>query len=76
MVIAASRNECRAGAQPLLQLEAEHAAIETERAVEIGHLQVHMPNPRAGNDGGFSGMLFLQASVPRPLPARPGFQLS
>jgi hypothetical protein len=36
----------------VLQLKAEHAAIEAERAVEIGDLQVHMADPRADNDGG------------------------
>src|SRR5712691_12972986 len=51
VMIAAGRNERRTRAHALLQLEAEHAAVEAERAVEIGDLQVHVPDPGAGNDG-------------------------
>ena len=51
MVIAARRNERRTGAHPLHHLEAEHAAIEAERALEIGDLEMDMPDPGAGNDG-------------------------
>src|SRR5438128_11960324 len=50
VMIAAGRNKCRARAHTLRQLEAEHAAIEAERAVEVGDLQVHMPDPRASDD--------------------------
>lgn len=35
----------------LHQLEAEDAAVEAERAVEISDLQVHMADPGAGSDG-------------------------
>jgi hypothetical protein len=31
----------------LRQLEAEHVAIEGERAIDIGDLQMHMPDPQA-----------------------------
>ena len=51
MVIAAGRNERRAVAHPLHHLEAEHAAIEAERAIEIGDLEMDMPDPGAGYDG-------------------------
>ena len=51
VVIAAGRNERRTGTHPLHHLEAEHAAVEPERAIEIGDLEMDMPDPRAGNDG-------------------------
>ena len=47
MVIAAGRNERRAGAHPLHHLKTEHAAIEAERAFEIGDLEMDMPDPGA-----------------------------
>ena len=40
MVVAARGNERRARTEPLLQLEAEHVAVEPKRALEVGHLQV------------------------------------
>src|SRR5438445_5000542 len=51
VVIAAGRNERCARAEPLHQLEAEHAAIKPERTIEVGDLQMNMPDPCAGNDG-------------------------
>jgi hypothetical protein len=51
VVIAAGRHEGGLGAVALHQLEAEDAAIEAERPVEIGHLQVDMADPHAGIDG-------------------------
>src|SRR6476620_1133700 len=50
VVIPAGRNEGRFRAVTLHQFEAEHAAIEAERAIEIGDLQVHMADPDAGLD--------------------------
>ena len=47
MVIAAGRDEGSLGSVSLHQFEAEHAAIETERAIEIGNLQMDMANPRS-----------------------------
>ena len=55
VVIAAGRNERGARAQALLQLEAEHAAVKAERAIEIGDLEMDMPDPRAGDDGWILG---------------------
>ena len=60
VVIAAGRNERRAGAHPLHHLEAEHAAIEAERAIEIGDLEMDMPDPGAGDDGWILGHVFLR----------------
>ena len=40
VVIAARGDERRVLAHPLLQLEAEHADVEVERALDVGHLQV------------------------------------
>jgi len=54
VVIAASRNERRAGAHSLHDLEAKHAAIESQRAIEIGHLEMNMPNARSGDNGRWS----------------------
>ena len=51
VVIAAGRDEGRLRAHALHQLEAEHAAIEGERAVEVGDLEVDVADPGAGMDG-------------------------
>ncbi|MEY9881608.1 hypothetical protein ABIA43_003142 [Bradyrhizobium sp. USDA 328] len=52
MVIAAGGDEGGARAHALHQLEAKHAAIEAERAIEIGDLEVDVADPGAGGDGG------------------------
>ena len=44
MMIAARRKKA-ACAQSLRQLKAQHAVIERQCAVEVGHLQVHVANP-------------------------------
>ncbi len=50
VMIAAGRNERRAG--PLLhQLEAEHAAIKSQRAFEVGDLEMDMADARSRDDG-------------------------
>ena len=51
VVIAAGRNERRAGTHALHQFKPEHAAIKPERAIEIGHFQVNMPDSRSRDDG-------------------------
>ena len=67
VVIAAGRNERRAGAHPLHHLEAEHAAIEAQRAFEVGDLEMDMPDPGAGNDGWVLGhVVSVRNSEPRP----------
>src|SRR3954452_20671953 len=50
VMIAPGRDERRLGPVPLHQRETEHAAVEGERPVEVGHLQVNVPDPRAGID--------------------------
>ena len=50
VVVAAGRDEGRLAAVALHQFEAEHAAIEGEGAVEIGHLQVDVADGDAGPD--------------------------
>ena len=55
VVIAAGRNECRAGTEALHQLKSEHAAIKSERAIEIGDLEMNMPDPRSRDDGWIFG---------------------
>ena len=67
VVIAAGRNERRTGAHPLHHLEAEHAAIEPQRAFEIGDLEMDMPDPGAGDDGWVLGHVVSACdSQPRP----------
>ena len=46
VVIAAGRHEHRAGA-PVGLLEAQHVAVERQRALDIGDLQMHMADPDA-----------------------------
>src|SRR5262249_25270826 len=55
VVIAASRYERRARTHALHQIEAEHIAIETQRAVKIGHLEMDVPDAGAGDDGWIGG---------------------
>ena len=55
VVVAAGRDECGARAHALHQLEAEHIAIEAERAVEVGDLEVDMSDAGTGDDGWVRG---------------------
>ena len=50
VVIAAGRDKGRLVAESLLQLEAENAAVEVQRAVEVGHFEVDMADVDAGID--------------------------
>ena len=52
VVVAAGGHESRLLAIHLLQFEAEHAAIEVEGPLDVGHLEVNMANARAGRDRG------------------------
>src|SRR5436305_7554162 len=63
MVIAAGRNERRAVAHPLHHLEAEHAAVEPQRPIEIGDLEMHMPDPRTGDDRWVFGHVLSCATI-------------
>ena len=49
VVIAARRDERRVLAHPLLQLEAEHADVEVERALDVRHLQVDVTDVGRGS---------------------------
>ena len=50
MVIAAGRNE--RGSRPCRRhLKTEHAAVELQRAVKVGDLQVHVPDAHTRIDG-------------------------
>lgn len=51
MMITTSGDEGRAGAVALRELKAEHAAVEGERALQIGHLQMNVADANAGMDG-------------------------
>ncbi len=55
VVIAAGGHEGRLAAIHLLQLEAEDAAIEVQRPLDVRHLQVDMADARAGRDRGRGG---------------------
>jgi hypothetical protein len=55
VMVTARGNEGRAGTEALHQFEAEHAAVETQRTVEIGDLEVNMADPRSCNDRGILG---------------------
>ena len=52
VVVAAGRDERGLVAHALLQLEAEHAAVEAERALEVGDLQVDVADVDARIDRG------------------------
>ena len=51
MMVAAGGDECRLLAKSLRQFETEHAAIERQRPIEIGNLQMNVPNANARIDG-------------------------
>ena len=66
VMVAAGRDEGGARAVALDQLEAEHAAIEGERAVDVGDLEMDMADPGSGidrraefslGDAGFGGFV-------------------
>ncbi len=50
MVVAAGRDERRAGPVPHHQFEAEHAAVEPDRALEVRHFQMHVADVDARVD--------------------------
>ena len=56
VVVAAGGDEGRLVAQPLLELEAEHPAVEVERAVEVGDLEVDVADVDAGIDRSGGGL--------------------
>src|SRR5258708_29764261 len=51
MVISARRDEGRALAEALGQLEAEHAAIESQRPLDLRDLEVYVADANLGIDG-------------------------
>ena len=56
VVVAARRDEGRARSEPLHELEAEDAAIEPQRPLEVGDLEMNVSDPRLGMDwAGFGG---------------------
>src|SRR5207244_8213121 len=62
MVVAAGRDEGGLVFPTLLQLEAEHADVEVERAVEIRHLEVYVADVHAWVDR-------HARTIPRPAPS-------
>src|SRR6266480_4509377 len=50
MVVAAGADERRLVSVALGDVEAEHVAVETERTVDVRHLQMDMPNVHARID--------------------------
>src|SRR4051812_20114104 len=71
MVIAAGRNEGSLVTHALHHLETKYAAIESHGAIEIGHFQMNMPDPRSRNDRfrSFWHALFLSINYARRQPA-------
>jgi hypothetical protein len=56
VMVAASRNECGLRTKLLHELEAEHAAIEIERALQVGDFQVDVPDADRWINGGGNGL--------------------
>ena len=50
VVVPASGEERRLVAELLLELEAEHVAVEGDRALEVGNLEVHVADADARID--------------------------
>jgi len=50
VVIAAGAEKCRGRPEAGRQLEPQHAVVERQRAVEIGDLEVHVPDADAWVD--------------------------
>ena len=50
MMITARGNKSRFFAVTLRELKPENAAVKIERALEVSHLQMHMPNADVGID--------------------------
>ena len=50
VVVAAGGDKGGIVADPLLQLEAEHSAVELERPVEVRHFEVHVADVDPGVD--------------------------
>ena len=50
VVVAPGGEKRRLVAEPLLELEAEHVAVEVDRPVEVRDLQVDVPDVDAGID--------------------------
>jgi len=50
VVVTTGGDESGVVTDPLLQLEAEHAAVEVQRPVELGHFEMHVADVDAGVD--------------------------
>ena len=50
VMVTSGRNKRRLRAESLGQPEPEHAAVKVEGALQVGHLEMHMPDPCAGTD--------------------------
>jgi hypothetical protein len=46
----ARRNESSVSTVTLSQLEAENATVKCKRAIQVGHLEMHVANPSVGMD--------------------------
>ena len=66
MVIAARRDEGGFVAQTLLQLEAEDARVEGERALDVGHLEVDVADVYTGIDRSHPATIPAPAKELRP----------
>ena len=57
VVVATRRDERGRVTHHRHQLEAEHATVEIQRAVDVGHLEVHVSDVGAGRDRAGGGPL-------------------
>ena len=48
MMIPARRNESNLSTVTLSQFEAENATVKCKRAIQVGHLEMHVANPSVG----------------------------
>src|SRR5258706_10448481 len=69
MVVATGRDERRPPAIPLDELEAQHAAVEGQRAVEVGDPEVDVPDSSSGIDGPGAWLLVHERPHRTSLPA-------
>ena len=51
MVVIAGSDERRLAAPPLLHFESEYAAVEAERPLQVGHVQVDVPDADGRSNG-------------------------
>ena len=64
MMITACGNEGRLRAEPLLQFEAEHAAIKLQRTLQVRHFQMNVADDNTRINWPRSGIFFHEFFLP------------